>query len=650
MERIRDGIDYLVNEVQKYQSQDGAWRLIADNGPMTDAYFIILYRALGLSSHEDLIARLAERLLRIQNEDGTWSVYPDEPTINISATIEAYYALICSGYIPQNDMRLVRTQSALETIKAMDNKTILSKLTKSTRAFFAGIGQLPWPKYNLPAGIVLAPRWSPVHFYRFVGYARAHIAPVLMASMLDANIALNPLPELSSLVPIFGTQSVPETKHKMLNHIIPRAKILDRLEQYLLSQIEKNGTLCGYASATFFMIMALIARGYSPDDPIILNAINGIASFAHNEDEFSHIQNADAAVWNTGLMSYVLQAALTHQTSNLSSNKQNENDAIRRSLDYLLSQQQIETRYLPNFMTKERYPYSYTRDVPKSLPSMAPGGWGFSHVNTLVPDVDDTCAALRALHRAARANWHGKEAKAFTKGTKWLWSMQNSDGGFPAFERNVDNKFFTKLRVDGAEGVLTDPSSADLTGRTLEFLGNYCYLTAEHPKIKRAVKWLLSHQESNGSWKGRWGICYIYGTWAAITGLCAVGVPKSHPQLQKARSWLLAIQKPDGGFGESCQSDALRRYIPLQHSTISQTAWALDALIAVSDTPDLPINRAADSILKQMSDIRCGKEKASHSRYPTGGGLPGSFYIQYHSYNFIWPLLSLSHYKNKYGT
>lgn len=580
---------------------------------MTDAYFIILCRALGISSHENLIKRLVARLLDLQNTNGTWSVYPDEPAVNLSITLEASYALLCSGLIPPDDeQHLLRAKSALK------NPAATAKLSMSTRAFFSGIGQLPWSNYRFPASILVAPKWSPIQFDRFVGYARAHIAPVLLASLLNTNVATQPLPKLADLSPDILELRNPTRKESiLLPNLVPTTTILKRLEEFILENLETNGTLYGYASSTFFMIMALIGRGYPPHDPIITRAIDGIASLAHHEGPFSHIQNADATVWNTGLMSYALQAV--ERPENI--------EMLARSTQYLLAKQHL-----------------YTRNARPSSPLSNAVGWGFSDINTFVPDVDDTCAVLRALHRGTQTNWNGAEAKAFARGINWIWSMQNRDGGWPAFEKDVDNPLFTKIRVDGATGVLTDPSSADLTGRTLEFLGNYCNLTFEHPKIKKAVRWLLKAQNANGSWQGRWGVCYIYGTWAAITGLCAVGLSKNHPALRKAAEWLLSIQRPDGGFGESCQSDVQKKYVPLTYSTISQTAWGLDALISMHDEPTSPIRHATDCLLKQVQDLR---EK--WATYPTGAGLPGSFYIGYQSYNTIWPLVAFGHYKQKYG-
>jgi sporulenol synthase len=331
-------------------------------------------------------------------------------------------------------------------------------------------------------------------------------------------------------------------------------------------------------------------------------------------DAKTTIQNSPSTVWDTALISYVLQEAQIPDN----------HVAIKQAASYLLSRQQYKTA-----------------DWSIHNPDTIPGGWGFSESNTINPDVDDTTAALRAIRSLAVTQPTYQES--WNRGLNWALSMQNKDGGWPAFEKNTNKEMLTWLAIDGAKSAAIDPSEADLTGRTLEYLGNFTGLDMRHEFIKRGTKWLIQHQEKDGSWYGRWGVCYIYGTWAALTGMRAVGLPPEHAALQKGADWLLSIQNSDGGWGESCQSDRLLRYVPLGESAPSQTAWALDALIAVQPEPTPAVNRG---IKKLIASIHEDDWKSS---YPTGAGLPGNFYSNYHSYRYIWPLLTLSHYRTKYG-
>ena len=217
-----------------------------------------------------------------------------------------------------------------------------------------------------------------------------------------------------------------------------------------------------------------------------------------------------------------------------------------------------------------------------------------------------------------------------------------TDGGWPSFEKNTNNRLLQLFPIEGAEYLINDPSSADLTGRTLEFLGSYTNLTNNQTSVRSAINWLVKHQEMNGSWYGRWGICFIYGTWAAITGLSAGGVLPTNHSITKSIKWLNEIQNNDGGWGESCRSDREKKYIPLKTSTLTHTAWAVDALIASSEKPTHSIKNGVDYLLKNMD------QNDWTTSYPKGQGMAGAFYIHYHSYQYIFPLLALSHFQNKY--
>ena len=381
----------------------------------------------------------------------------------------------------------------------------------------------------------------------------------------------------------------------------------------MLDHIEIDGTQYSYFSSTFLMIFALLSLGHSKNDPLILNAINGIKSMKCKINGHTHMQYTTANVWNTSLISYALQTAGISPTDPM----------ITKANQYLLERQQ----------------YKYGDWVIHN-PTALPGGWGFSDINTMDPDVDDTTATLRALSKHIQAEPILRQV--WDRGTAWALSMQNDDGGWPAFEKNVDKKLLNILPIEGGRFLLSDASSADLTGRTLEFFGGYTNLPKASDVMKRGIDWLFHDQKKDGSWYGRWGICYIYGTWAAITGLMASGVEPKNKDVQKAITWLHQIQNKDGGWGESCKSDIKNTYIPLGSSNLTQTAWALDALISVSDKPSPNINAGIAYLLDSYDKNDWTID------YPVGQGMGGGFYIHYHSYQYIFPLLALAHYKNKY--
>lgn len=627
---VEAAMNRLAEGLLERQSPDGSWRFCFESGILTDAYMIIILRSLKLGD-ERLIRRLASRILDKQRPGGSWTWYHDDDEGHLSATVEAYYALLYSGTVDQTDEAL---QKAKRFIIAKGGLHNVSGLL--TKVILAVTGQVPWPRFRqIPIEMMLLPSSLPISFHDLSSYARVHLAPVLILADLKFVIRTEATPDLSELLTADPDPALRE--HEQESRWFPFAEqikagiqklallpeelhqqALRRAESYMLDRIEPNGTLYSYASSTFLMIYALLALRYDANHPVIRNALQGLKSLAGETDGQQHIQNSSSTVWDTALISHALQAA----------GYSAEHPAIARADAYLLSRQ-----------------HTKLGDWSLGLDHPLPGGWGFSDVNTIIPDVDDTTAALRAL-RATPARFGPQFREARDRGLHWVLSMQNRDGGWPAFEKGKDSALLTRLLpVDGAEAAAIDPSSADLTGRTLEYLGSEAGFDIAHPFVRRGADWLIRHQKPDGSWYGRWGICYIYGTWAAITGLMAVRAPKQHVSVLKAVQWLDSIQNPDGGWGESCRSDQVKAYVPLHASTPSQTAWALDALVAVHQVP-------ADSIQKgilTLSEMVLHGNAGWTAEYPTGAGLPGNFYTRYHSYNYIWPLLTLANYKKKYG-
>jgi sporulenol synthase len=607
-------IQRMVRELSSRQSEDGSWRFSAESSPMTDAYMIILLRALDCEE-EILISQLTERLLHRQEDNGAWKVYCDENAGNLSATIEAYFALLYSNLLPENDPRLVRAKIFIHSCGG------LAKAEPMTKVMLALNGQYSWKSsLLLSLGMLLLPTGLPMNFFNLSSYSRVHIAPVMVAAHFRFHVRNQLTPDLSDLVierPYKHHPQIPlSNRWDFFQGILNIAR--KRGERYMLERIEADGTLYGYFSATFLMIYALLSLGYDRHHPVIAKALDGLKSLSClTNDGTLHVQNFTSTIWDTALISYAMQEAGESVT----------NPTILNALQYLLNRQHI------------RYGDWHIHNV-----SVKPGGWGFSDLNTLHPDIDDTTAALRAISRMHKIQAASSFTSAWNRGLDWLWSMQNDNGGWASFEKNTNLQLLKWLPYEQAKEALEDLSSADLTGRVLEFLGNHAGFSKDNYDIDRAIRWLLCSQEQDGSWFGRWGISYIYGTWAGITGLIAVGISKNHPAVRKAVDWLKSIQNCDGGFSESCQSDIQMCYIPLGNSTPSHTAWAADALISAGEKNTPEIEKAISRLLA-FSD-----QNDWTTSYPTGAGMPGGFYIHYHSYRWIWPLLALAKYKNEFPT
>ncbi|MEK4250031.1 terpene cyclase/mutase family protein [Paenibacillus sp. FSL W7-1287] len=627
-ERIREldlkaDINQLTRFLIQQQQADGTWRFCFENGTIIDAYMIILLRTLHYED-EAFIGQLHQRIIKEQLPNGCWKLYEDEEDGNLAATIDNLQALLFSGYSQLNDDSILKAKQFIRSRGGITNtKGLLCK------AMLAITGQQRWPKAisSIPMEMLLLPTYLPINFFEFSGYSRVHLIPMLIMAKQDFHIQ-SPYPlddlfvypstryeaeEFESASYQLMQERIEEGRNRLLGSSLNDIAS-EKAVQFMLDRIEDDGTLYSYASSTILMVFSLLALGYDRQHPTIIKAIEGLIQMrCYSSSHTVTIQNSPSTIWDTALLSYALQQA----------NVKASHPAILKANSYIVNMQQHKKG-----------------DWSVHNEGAAPGGWGFSESNTINPDIDDTTAALRAIYSMSQENESYKEASVL--GLNWVLSMQNNDGGWPAFEKNVDNKMVTWLALDGSKAAAIDPSTADLTGRTLEYLGHYSQLKHDNHHIQRGVRWLMNNQEADGSWYGKWGICYIYGTWAALTGLSAVGITSSDKQVQKAIEWLYSIQNRDGGWGESCTSDRRMQYTPLHYSTPSQTAWALDALIAMHDQPTSAINSGMKRLMALIN------ENGWPTIYPTGAGLPGNFYVHYNSYRYIYPLLALSHYYKKY--
>ncbi|SDC71874.1 sporulene cyclase [Melghirimyces thermohalophilus] len=626
MGQHRDGVEREVDRLTRLllsrQGGDGRWSFCFESGPMTDAYMILLYRLYG--KEPEALQQMAERIRSIGNGDGTWKLFHDEKEGNLSATIESIVGLLYAGVVQPNDPIV---NNARQFVRSRGGIHQAGSLTK---VMLTLINHYDWSHHpGVPAEFLLLPWWFPINFFDFVGFTRVHVAPILLASNRRFSVDL-PGPSLdfsdwmgekaSRSSAIKGMEDFQREIDLGLARLREREgllkkRALQRGERFLLHRRETDGTLYSYFSTTFLMMFGLMGMGYSKNHPVLRQAMGGLESFLYPVKHGWHLQETTSNLWDTALTTYALQQAGCGP----------QHPAIRQGLGYLLQRQ-------------------HTRLADWSLrnPGVPPGGWGFSDINTMNPDLDDTAAVLRAMapsYRCHPAAWGG----SWSRGVGWLLSMQNRDGGWSAFEKNTDKAWPRRLLpFDDAHTVWTDPSTNDLTSRCLAFVGTELGWKWNHPTVARAVRFLERNQEQEGCWFGRWGVTYIYGTWAALTGLAAAGIPRSYPAVQKGIQWLQSVQNEDGGWGESCRSDIERTYIPLKASTPSQTAWALDALITWHDQPTPEIEAGVGALLG-MAD-----KQDWRMRYPTGAGLAGQFYIHYHSYRYVWPLVALSHYRNKY--
>ncbi|MDQ0338851.1 sporulenol synthase [Caldalkalibacillus uzonensis] len=456
---VEQEIERIVNLLVTSQQTDGSWRYCFESGALTDAFMIFLLRSLKIND-ESLISNLAARIARLQQEDGAWSLYHDEGG-NLSATIQAYVGLLYSKRHHQEDEHMRAAQGFILSRGGVDQADIIAKL------MLALAGRYPWQHLpSVPIEVMLLPSAAPVHFFDLSGHARVHLAPMLILSDQTFTLQNEHTPDLSHLIVNERQRqrdSVARTLYRQqqaYSRLIrqwlqllgePMAELhqqaVKKAERFMLERIEADGTLYSYASATFLMIFALLALGYRKDNPVITKAVQGLKTLVCSAAQGHHLQNSTSTVWDTALISHALQ------TAGLSVS----HPAVHKANHYILTRQ-----------------HDQYGDWALKNPHVPPGGWGFSDINTINPDVDDTTAALRAIDGETEEEGF---LEAWNRGLRWLLSMQNDDGGWPAFEKNTEHPLLALLPVDYAKDFLIDPSTADLTGRTLEFLGNHAGLT-----------------------------------------------------------------------------------------------------------------------------------------------------------------------------
>jgi squalene-hopene/tetraprenyl-beta-curcumene cyclase len=362
-----------------------------------------------------------------------------------------------------------------------------------------------------------------------------------------------------------------------------------------------------------YSIMAMDVLGYERDHPDLEQAIAHFDGLMLEDEDTLIFQPSKSPVWDTAIAAFAL--------GELGGDDEDRQERLTAAADWLLSK---EIRRKGDWAVKR--------------PNLTPSGWVFEFANEFYPDIDDTAMVLLTLLHA-KASDPDRQARAEHRAIDWLLGMQSSDGGWAAFD--VDNNWQLLNKVPFADhNAMLDPTCADITGRVLESLCKRGF-EASHPAIARAVQYLLAHQEPDGSWFGRWGVNYVYGTFLALRGLRATGAPEAEEAIARGANWLRTAQNPDGGWGESCLGYDTERF-ERAVSTPSQTAWALLGLIAAGAVHS---NAVSDGI--RWLQMHQKPDGTWDEAITTGTGFPGVFYISYHLYRNYFPLLALATYAKR---
>ncbi len=578
--RLDAAIERGTRRLLELQRPDGVWVGELESNVTMTAQHLFWHHYLGLRTPE-LDRRIGNELLARMREDGTWSIWFEGPP-DLSTSIEAYVACLLAGVDPgPKALAYIQREGGIPQSRIF------------TKCFMALIGQWPWQRMvPIPPELVLLPPSAPFSIYDFSCWARQTFVALAVAQSLR--------PVRPSDLDLRGIGAIPGRTRPARRPNRLRRRALAVAERWIRDRQEADGSWGGIQPPWVWGIIALAALGHGPDDPTLGKAVEGWRGFMVEDGDRLRPEACQSPVWDTALAALALRACGVPA----------EHEALRKAGDYLL-REEVGVR----------------GDWAIRKPDVAPGGWAFEFENDLYPDVDDTAVVALALHEL------GTGEGAIGRGVDWLAGMQSRDGGWGGFD--VDNNAMWLYRIPFCDfGKVTDEASADVTGHSLETLGT---LDVHRGAAERGLEWLLSEQEEDGSWFGRWGVNHIYGTGAALPGLEAMGVPPEHPSIRRAVDWLDSVQQASGGFGEDIRSysDSAWRG-RADFTTASQTAWALLAYVAAGNAEDSSSRRAADYL--------CAAQQGDgdwHEEHFTGTGFPLDFMIRYHLYRITFPLLAL---------
>ncbi|MBE7217403.1 MAG: squalene--hopene cyclase, partial [Caulobacteraceae bacterium] len=573
-------------------------------------------------------AAIGRYLRRIQSaEHGGWPLFHGG-AFDVSATVKAYYALKMIGDDPAAP-HMARAREAV--LRAGGAQTVNVFTTLQLALFGAG----SWNAAPaMPVELVLLPRWFPIHISKMSYWARTVLVPLLVLMALKPR-ARNPrgvlVPELYAPP---ETPAPPRPTHqkrswrvafglldKALKAFEPfwpkrlRAKAVDWARRFVVERLNGEDGLGAIYPAMANSVMMFDALGYSPMHPDRVTARMSVEKLlVHREDGEIYCQPCVSPVWDTALAAHAMMEAGGGEA---------ECQALH-GLDWLKPLQVLECE----------------GDWAQVKPDVRPGGWAFQYRNDFYPDLDDTAVVVMAMDRARKRLEQDGYDEAIARGEEWTVGLQSKDGGFAAFD--ADNTYSYLNNIPFADhGALLDPPTEDVTGRVVSMMAQLGE-PADSPRMRAAIKYLEATQLEDGSWFGRWGINYVYGTWSVLCALNAAGVDPRSEMVRKAVAWLARIQNADGGWGEDGSSYRLDYdgYKP-HASNPAQTAWAVLGLMAVGEADSEAVSRGVTWLLQhQDADGLWSQE------HYVGGGFPRVFYLRYHGYPKFFPLWAVARYRN----
>ena len=604
------------------QASDGHWVFELEADATIPSEYILLNHYLD-EIDEALEARIGNYLRGRQGSHGGWPLFHDGD-FDMSASVKAYFALKLIGDDPDAP-HMRRARAAILERGGAARSNVFTRIT------LALFGQVPWRACPLiRVEVLLAPERSPLNIMEKVSYwSRTVMVPLLVLQAMRP-VARNPrgvdISELFVTPPeqergwlqnptghwLGDLMLLLDRAGRYVEPLVPKLAqqpAIDKAMAFVRERLNGEDGLGGIFPAMANTLMAFDALGYDRDHPDYVTARKAVDKLVVDDGETAYVQPCLSPVWDTALAAHALMEA----------GHGGDDPVIRRAGQWLVDRQILDVK----------------GDWSVNRRNVRPGGWAFQYRNDYYPDVDDAAAVVMALDRAAEPDWR----IAIERGAEWIVGMQGSRGGWGAFD--ADNEYYWLEHIPFADhGALLDPATADVSARCVSMLGQLGY-GREHPALKRGLAYLRSEQEPDGSWFGRWGTNYVYGTWSALSAFNGAGEDMTAPHIRKAVDWLKSVQREDGGWGEDCATYWPDRRDVVKASTPSQTAWALLALMAAGEVESDAARRGVEYLLNAP---RTGG--AWHEEYFNAVGFPRVFYLRYHGYCSYFPLWALARYRN----
>ena len=620
-DRLSGAIERARSALLEQQRGDGHWCYELEADCTIPAEYVLMLRYLG-EDQQELEAKIANYLRSRQEEHGGWPLYTGG-SLDVSCSVKVYYALKLIGDDPA-EPHMRRARNAILSAGGAARSNVF------TRIMLAIFEQVPWRAVPfIPPEIMLLPKASPFHISKISYWSRTVMVPLLVIYACKAR-AENPQgigvgelftshPELEldyfrARSPLNRTILAIERAGRLCEPQIPvaiRARAMARADEWITARCAGEGGLGAIFPAMVNAYMAFLLLGYDAEDELVTKTRRAIDDLLVVDGDSAYCQPCVSPVWDTGLACLAL----------LEESPDRNSEPLRRALDWLQDRQLDEE----------------AGDWREAHPDLEGGGWAFQYENAYYPDLDDTAVVAWAMHDTKLRDRYERPIR---RAADWLRGMQSANGGFAAFDADNNQNYLNEIPF-ADHGALLDPPTSDVTARCVALFGQLDR-AEDRSCLDRALAFLRSEQEADGSWFGRWGTNYIYGTWSVLSALELVPAAECDDIVRRGAVWLKSVQHGDGGWGEGNDSylDA-GRGCGVDPSTAFQTAWALLGLVAAGEGHSDQVRWGIEYLV--------GRQEADGSwRDPwfTAPGFPRVFYLKYHGYNQFFPLWALARYRN----